>query len=325
MPVTRSAPVCARRGVVVLALLAVGSTVVPAVAQPTKLACIAANESAQDLRRAGRLRAARAKLVECVAAACPGPLREDCAARLSEVDAAMPTLVLEARDEGGRDVATVRVTMDGQPFAARLDGAAVPTDPGEHTFTFEADGHPRATKVIVVREGDKGRHERVTLSGGEGVPAAPAKSAPGAAGASNPIGAAGASSESGATPHERPLVDGGVTASPPGQAQRVIGLALGGAGVAGLALGGVFGLVSKSTYDNALSSQCANRDPTRCSPAGQDDGRTAHQQATVSTVGFIAGGALLAAGVVVYLAAPRVAVAPMVGSNGGGVAVGGAW
>jgi hypothetical protein len=290
-----------------LALVAaVASSSPPVAAQPAKAACIAANESAQDLRRAGKLRAARGKLVECVAATCPGPIREDCATRLAEVEAATPTLVLEARDEAGHDVAAVRVTMDGQPFAARLDGAAVPTDPGEHTFTFEAEGHPRLTRVIVVREGDKARHERVTLAAAAAAPSGPDVVAP----------------PPPPPPPPPPEPSAGAT---PGSTQRLLGLVLGGAGVTGLAVGGIFGVMSKSTYDSALSNECTNRDPTRCTPNGQNDGRTAHQQATVSTVAFAAGGALLAGGVVLYLVAPRVAVAPAVGTNDVGVTVAGAW
>ena len=128
-------------------------------AEPNKLECIAANGSAQDLRRAGKLREAREKLAVCVSESCPGPVREDCAQRLAEVDQAMPSIVFEAKDGAGNDVASVTVTMDGQ----RVDkpGMPVQADPGEHRFVFEAEGMPRTEKTIVVREGERERHERV--------------------------------------------------------------------------------------------------------------------------------------------------------------------
>jgi hypothetical protein len=94
--------------------------------------------------------------------------------------------------------------------------------------------------------------------------------------------------------------------------------------VIGLAVGGVFAFVSKGTYDHALSNECGNN-PSACSAQGQQDGSTAHTQATVATVGLAAGGALLAAGAVLYFTAPRVSVAPSVGAGRAGVAVGVTW
>ena len=77
-------------------LCALGVVLVPWSAravEPTKLECIAANDAAQDLRRTGKLREAREKLALCVSTACPGPVREDCAQRLTEVDGVMPSIV----------------------------------------------------------------------------------------------------------------------------------------------------------------------------------------------------------------------------------------
>src|ERR1700733_4703749 len=95
-----------------------GGVLVPATtaiaADPTKQECIVASESAQDLRHAGKLREARARGAVCTAVSCPGPVREDCAQLVVEVDMAMPTLVFEVRDGAGNDVNRVRVTMDGQ-------------------------------------------------------------------------------------------------------------------------------------------------------------------------------------------------------------------
>src|ERR1700682_5135359 len=79
-------------------------------AKPTKKECAAANEAAQDLRSAGRLRDARASLAVCTAASCPGPIREDCAQRLKDVEAAIPTVVFVAKDAAGNDLGAVRVT-----------------------------------------------------------------------------------------------------------------------------------------------------------------------------------------------------------------------
>jgi hypothetical protein len=259
---------------------------------PTKQECVSANESAQDLRRAAQLREARKRLALCVSAACPGPVREDCAARLSEVDAAMPSLVFVARDRSGNDLSAVNVTMDGLPFADNLDGTAVQVDPGEHRFIFEGEGLPATEKVVVVHEGDKSRHINVVLGG------------------SAPVDAAQQQKEQFFSPARR----------------RTMGLVLGGAGALGLVIGTVMGIVAKSTYDHAWS-ECGN-DPRTCSPQGVHDGQVAHDQATVSTVSFVIGVLLLGGGAALYLTAPKtpgVALGAGVGSDGAGLRVKAVW
>jgi hypothetical protein len=271
-------------------------------APPTKEACVAANESAQDLRQAGKLREAREKLLLCVSDACPGPVREDCAQRLNDVNAAMPTLVFEVKDSSGNDVGAARVTMDGKPLVEKVTGSAVPIDPGQHHFIFDdAGGGAHAEQTVVVREGDHERHIRVVLEAITGVPAAPPSA-----------------------PAETPEASESPTK---GDTQRTLGLVVGGAGVVGLVIGGIFGLVSKSTYDHAFTVECSGN-ANDCRPSGVQDGQTAHSQAMVSTVGFIAGSVLLAGGAVLYFTAPRVGavgIAPAIGSNGAGVTLGGPW
>jgi hypothetical protein len=132
-------------------------------ADPTKQQCVEANDKAQDLRQTGKLRAARVELALCVALSCPGPVREDCAQRLTEVAAAQPRLVFAAKDAAGNDLEAVRVTIDGAPFAEKLDGTALDVDPGEHVFRFETAEGFSTEKTIVVREGEKRREERVRL------------------------------------------------------------------------------------------------------------------------------------------------------------------
>jgi serine/threonine-protein kinase len=113
-----------------------------------------------------------------------------------------------------------------------------------------------------------------------------------------------------------------------GDTQRTIALVLGGAGVVGLIVGSVLGLVSKSTYDHALQSECGGN-PNACSTQGAQDGQGAHSQATISTVGFIAGGTLLAGGAVLYFTAPKtsgvVIGAGSFGTGGTGMIVRGSW
>ncbi|MCL2448559.1 MAG: hypothetical protein FWD17_06410, partial [Polyangiaceae bacterium] len=92
--------------------------------------CIDANAKAQELRHDGKLAAVRAELNRCVDRACPSMVRDDCARRLDELDHAQPTVVFSVKDGDGADMSAVSVTIDGQKVADRLDGSALPVDPG---------------------------------------------------------------------------------------------------------------------------------------------------------------------------------------------------
>lgn len=87
--------------------------------------------------------------------------------------------------------------------------------------------------------------------------------------------------------------------------QKPVGLALGGAGVVGLALGAVFGLSASSTYDGAFDSGQCNRATKTCSVAGQAETESARSKATASTIFFVAGVVLAGAGVTLFLTAPK--------------------
>lgn len=262
-------------------------------AGPTKAQCIAASEDGQDLEHAGKLREARSKLAMCVAATCPGVLREDCAQRLADVVKRIPTVVFAVKNEAGDDLTDVRVTVDGATLVEQLDGTAVAIDPGEHRFTFEADGLPRTSKSFVLREGEKGRHELIVLKAHASAAAA---SAP--APQATPVAPADASQRSSESPASS------APSSSDGDGQRMVGWVLGGVGLVGLGVGSAFGLISKSTYDRAIQT-CQGGNPKDCTGPGAQDGATAHSQATISTVAFVAGGVALAAGFVVYLTAPK--------------------
>jgi hypothetical protein len=87
-----------------------------------------------------------------------------------------------------------------------------------------------------------------------------------------------------------------------------------GAGVVGVGLGAFFGLRAQSKNDDSLAL-CRPDDPSRCTAEGKSLRDDAAGAATVSTIGFVAGGALLAGGVVLLLTAPgaeepRVAARP---------------
>ncbi len=113
--------------------------------------------------------------------------------------------------------------------------------------------------------------------------------------------------------------------------QRIAGAAVGGVGVAGVAVGAIFGALALS---EDTQSFCSPTDTSTCTPAGASARSDAHTFAHVSTAGFVAGGVLLAGGVVLLATAPRakaatavgmVRVGPVWGPGVRGVALGGAW
>jgi hypothetical protein len=110
-----------------------------------------------------------------------------------------------------------------------------------------------------------------------------------------------------------------------GDTQQVIGLVVGGIGVAGLAFGAIAGVEATTTWNDSRS-QCGSSFPA-C-PQG-NPGFALHDKAlnwaTASTIGLAAGGGLLAGGVALFFTAPKGPSQPTVGvvpsRQGAGLAV----
>jgi hypothetical protein len=131
---------------------------------PDKSACVARLDRAQSLEASKKLREARASYLACSAEGCPELVREDCARSLVALDAALPSVVFSALAEG-RDVADVRVLVDGELLTDKLDGRAFSIDPGAHVARFERPtGGSRVIDMpLVVRQGEKNRLVSVTF------------------------------------------------------------------------------------------------------------------------------------------------------------------
>jgi hypothetical protein len=128
--------------------------------------CLTAPVDGQKLQRAGHLLEARARFSTCASRTCPAEIVEDCARWARDVEEALPSIVLAARDGAGRDVADVRASIDGgapQPITPR----AVAVDPGTHRVVFRRAGTPDVTREVIVREGEKNRAVTVSFTGGE--------------------------------------------------------------------------------------------------------------------------------------------------------------
>jgi hypothetical protein len=127
----------------------------PASAQEKK-ACAAASEKAQSLRSEGKMISARELLLVCARDVCPTVVRKDCSRWVAEVDEALPSIVVAAKDESGHDVTDAKVFVDDQPFSDTLDGKSQPIDPGAHVVRLERQGK-QVTEKVLIREGEKNR------------------------------------------------------------------------------------------------------------------------------------------------------------------------
>ncbi len=234
---------------------------------PTTAECLAASEASLASATAHKLRSERAQLILCAAAGCPAVIRKECLSHVDEVNAQIPTIIFAAQDASGADIGAVTVSMDGERLTDRLDGAALPVDPGEHVFTFETQGRMRVTKKLVVQEAVKERHELITFE--------PA-----------PL----------ATPSQK------ATARPGLGAQKVTALVAGSVGVVGLGIGAAFGALALSQKSEA---QNACPGATCSTQSGGTKWSDATTSGNVSTVALIVGAVGVGAGLVLWFTAPH--------------------
>jgi hypothetical protein len=134
----------------------------PVVAQTPEASCQAV-EQTEGMRKQGKYREARARLLDCVNAACGGDVRRRCASTLQQLDAVTPSIVVRAEDANGNDVTDVAVKLGNEPLVSSLDGMAIPVDPGQHEFVFERPGGQPVTKKLTIRRGEKFRSIEVQL------------------------------------------------------------------------------------------------------------------------------------------------------------------
>jgi hypothetical protein len=206
----------------------------------------------------------------------------------------------------------LQVSRDGDPVPRGAWGTALPVDPGEHEIVAEAQGRKRwSVKVAVPPDGAK---ETVT------VPLlAQEESAP----PITPEPPSSRPNETQTTPRPVQHV--------PSSTQRNLAWVSGGLGIAGVAVGSVLGLVAlskKSTYQSHVGpdGQCVD---STC----QTSSHSAYAAGTAATIAFVAGGAFLLTGGILWLTAPvspRQAASSarlvlFAGPSSGGVLVAGRW
>jgi hypothetical protein len=130
-----------------------------------KRACAAAYKGGQERQQAGHLREAREQFSACKKATCSKAVRQPCTTRYNDLGADIPSVVPLVTDEQGSPRVDVQVTMDGELLTTRLDGQALPVDPGMHEFSFSTvDSGVFATQRIVVAQGQRNRSINVLMS-----------------------------------------------------------------------------------------------------------------------------------------------------------------
>ncbi len=125
--------------------------------------CISAYEQTQTLRKDGKPLASKAQAAICSRESCPALLTKDCTKWLSELEAVIPTVVIDARTPTGAPRSDVRVKVDGAPLAEKID-KPIALEPGTHTFLVEADGAPAVERTLALKEGEKNKKLTVTLA-----------------------------------------------------------------------------------------------------------------------------------------------------------------
>jgi hypothetical protein len=178
------------------------------------------------------------------------------------------TIVVDAPADG------LVVRRDGEEVGRAEWGTPIPVDPGTHVV--DASAPQRLPHKQSIDVGGRGATATVTVHE-----------------LAHDAGAGGgAPAES---PHD-------------GATQRIVGFALTGAGVVGLGVSAVFGLVAMNKENDALNHECNAQG--LCTPHGVQLGQDAKSAATASTIAFGLGAAAVAGGLVLYFSAPRRSTAP---------------
>ena len=237
--------------------------------------------------------------------------------RRSLVEPKLTRVVLQVTKE----VPGLALSLNGQSVDRAQWNTPIAVDPGGQKLEAKAPGFRPWSSTQTA----EGAANTVTVSVPAlspvdvGSPAAPAAASTPYA---TPDGADTTTSPSAATPADEGL-----------GTRRIVALSLGAAGVVGLATGSVFGLMAIS-QKNQQQSDCGST--ASCTGSGHAQALGDHSSAVsdgmISTVGFLAGGALLVAGAVVFLtgsssaqppATTGMVLTPSVGPSGAGFSWGG--
>jgi hypothetical protein len=230
--------------------------------------------------------------------------------RASALEAKVPKLTIVAP----KNATGLEVRRNGELLGSVLWGNAIPVDPGSYTIEASAPGKKRWSSVATV--GPNGANVTVTIPSLEDADL-PVGAAPVPESSFEPAAqAAPPASESPALPHSA-------------SAQRTASAVVASVGVVGIGIGAYFGVESFSKHSDYVS-HCSGGFCDATGLSGHADAVTA---GNVATVAFLAGGALVATGAVLWFTSPKtssttgtgVRVVPLVAAGTAGLSVGGGW
>jgi hypothetical protein len=208
--------------------------------------------------------------------------------------------------------AGLHVLLDGAPVPPEEWGLGIAVDPGDHVVLASAPEHSdRSFAAHLSSETPTLAVHINALDATEPVPRATADAAPSVPGESRTT----------AIPFSNPPPEPAPSENP-GERQRWIGVGAGVLGIVGLGIGSGFGL-DASSKKNASNQNGNCNAADYCDSNGLRLRSEAGNSASLSNLFFVAGGVAIAAGVAVYVTAPRektaLVIAPVPRQNGGGV------
>jgi hypothetical protein len=217
-------------------------------------------------------------------------LRQLATKRADGLAARVPRVILEL--EPAAEYEPVTLTCDGNPLDRSALGAEVPMDPGTHAVEARGVGRPVIRKTFTLAARDA--LVIVTIE----LPADPE--------------------------------GGDMNPRNPARVQRTTALVVGGVGVAGVAVGAIFGVAAMSSWNRARS-ECTSG-VSGCSRDALDLQPVVKSDATWSTVGFVVGAAGLLGAALLWWTEPRhdhgtghagATLRPVLGANRLGLELGG--
>jgi hypothetical protein len=195
--------------------------------------------------------------------------------------------------------ADVALYLDDRPLPAALAGVEIPVDPGERVVRVER-GEWKDSGKVSVKAGEKTRLEFTVP-----VLSAPAVVTPPEAPAQQPIPPTTPTPE--VARRLQPVADsyeappgGGDTQESHSSTLRTGGWVAAGLGVVGIGVGVTMALVARSQNEK-LAKACPDQQCIRANWSAVD---SYNNSKLASTIGFVAGGACLVAGVILVLVAP---------------------
>lgn len=150
------------RGAAVAVFLAVTGVSSSALAEDPA-ACVDAADRGQRARKDGKLQDARDHFLSCSANVCPESVQKDCLRWANDTIDLVPSIVIDATDEDGRDIGDAKVTIDGYEVTNITEGRSITVDPGPHAIRVEKPGFYPVDQRIIAKEGMHARRVAAVL------------------------------------------------------------------------------------------------------------------------------------------------------------------